>query len=129
MIAIPRFELKESAPLDARLPSPVRSARPVTMEAAGQAYGFILYRKPRVRAAKGKLEIAEVHDYAVVYQGERRLGALDRRLKQSTLDVALDDGQPLDILVENLGRTNFGPRLVNDRKGILGQRHARMPRN
>jgi len=120
-IAIPRFELKESAPLLARLGSPTRSPRPVTMEAAGQAYGFILYRKPRVRAAKGKLEIADVHDYAVVYQGERRLGALDRRLKQSTLDVTLDDGQPLDILVENLGRTNFGPQLVNDRKGILGK--------
>jgi len=56
-----------------------------------------------------------------VYQGGRRLGALDRRLKQTSLDVTFDDGQPLDILVENLGRTNFGPQLVNDRKGILGR--------
>ena len=30
-------------------------------------------------------------------------------------------GEPLDILVENMGRTNFGPLLVSDRKGIAGK--------
>ena len=45
---------------------------------------------------------------------------LDRRLKQESLEVDLESGEPLDILVENMGRVNFGPRLVDDRKGIVG---------
>ena len=45
---------------------------------------------------------------------------LDRRLKQESLEVDLEGGEPLDILVENMGRVNFGPRLVDDRKGIVG---------
>ena len=118
MIAVPRFELAESAALTARLPKAERAERPVTMEAAGQNYGFILYRTRPAKGGKGTLEITEARDYAVILQGGRRLGALDRRLQQTKLEVELTAGVPLDILVENMGRVNFGPRLVDDRKGI-----------
>jgi beta-galactosidase len=118
MISIPRFHLTESAPLTARLPKPAPSEKPLTMEAIGQDYGFILYRYKPARAAKGTLEITEARDYAVISQGEKRLGVLDRRLRQTKLDVELNAGVPLDILVENMGRINFGPQLVSDRKGI-----------
>jgi beta-galactosidase len=124
-IAIPRFELRESSPLAAgivaSLGDPLRSPAPVSMEAAGQSYGYILYRKRIDRAFHGPIEIAEVHDYAVLYQGGRRLGRLDRRLHQNRLEVDLEAGQALDILVENMGRTNFGPLLTSDRKGIVGK--------
>jgi beta-galactosidase len=116
MIAIPRFELTESAPLVSRLPKPVPSATPLSMEAVGQDYGFILYRHHPARALKGILEIGDIRDYAVV-----RGATLDRRLHQSKLEVEFIAGQPLDILVENMGRINFGPQLVDDRKGILGK--------
>jgi beta-galactosidase len=118
MIAVPRFDLSESAPLTARLPNPVRSEKPLTMEAIGQDFGFILYRHLPARSAKGTLEITEARDYAVVTQGAKRFGVLDRRQRQSKLDVELAAGEPLDILVENMGRINFGPQLVDDRKGI-----------
>ncbi len=118
MISIPRFALAESAPLTARLPKPIASQKPLTMEAIGQDYGFILYRHKPARAARGTLEITEARDYAVISQGEKRLGVLGRRQRQTRLDVDLDAGQPLDILVENMGRINFGPQLVSDRKGI-----------
>lgn len=118
IIEIPRFELKESAGLFSALEKPVRSERPKTMEALGQSYGFILYRKKLDGPAKGMLEITEVRDYALVYAGGKRLGVLDRRLNQNSLEVAFDSPAPLDILVENMGRINFGPRLVDDRKGI-----------
>ena len=120
-IEIPPFELREGAALAGLLGKPVPSEQPQTMEALGQAYGFVLYRKRDVKRVKGVLEINDVRDYAVVMQGTRRLGALDRRLKQQSLDVNLEGDEPLDILVENMGRVNFGPRLVDDRKGIVGQ--------
>jgi len=121
VISVPRFELRESAPLFDRLGKPLQSDQALTMEAAGQAYGFILYRKRLGRAAKGTLEIAGLHDYGLVYQGARRLGTLDRRLHESKLESDLNAEEPLDILVENMGRVNFGPQLVNDRKGITGK--------
>ena len=121
IIGIPRFELKESAPLLASLPKPRHSETPLTMEALGQDYGFVLYRSKLGKAVKGTLEIPDFRDYAVVCQGSRRLGALDRRLKQTSLEVDLTADEPLDILVENMGRVNFGPELVRDRKGILSK--------
>jgi beta-galactosidase len=120
-IEIPRFELRQAGPLVAHLGKPLHSPIPIGMEAAGQAYGYILYRKRIERVVRGTLAIGEVRDYAVLYQGAKRLGTLDRRLHQNHLDVDLEAGQPLDILVENLGRTNFGPLLTSDRKGIAGQ--------
>ena len=121
IIAIPRFELRESAPVTARLTNPVRSTAPLPMEKAGkrpQSYGLILYRTHIGRAAKGTLEVTEARDYAVISQGARQFGALDRRKRQSQVEVELEAGQPLDILVFNLGRVNFGPHLVDDFKGI-----------
>jgi len=118
MIEIPRFELRESAPMLAHLPKPVRSAKPQTMEALGQGYGFVLYRHRQNASVKGLLEVLEARDYALVRQGARTLGVLDRRLRRRSLDVDLRAGQPLDILVENMGRINFAREMVSDRKGI-----------
>lgn len=118
MIEVPRFELKESASLFSATNRAVNSERPQPMESLGQAYGFVLYRKRLGRAASGALEIHEVRDYALVSQGDRRLGVLDRRLKQSSLNVDLNATAPLDILVENMGRVNFGQHMTTDRKGI-----------
>jgi beta-galactosidase len=46
------------------------------------------------------------------------LGIIDRRQNQNSLQADFDASQPLDILVENMGRVNFGPHLVDERKGI-----------
>jgi beta-galactosidase len=121
MIEVPGFELREVAALAGLLGKPVPSEHPQTMEVLGQQYGFVLYRKRVAKPVKGLLEVKGVRDYAVVLQGARRLGLLDRRLKQESLEVNLESDKPLDILVENMGRVNFGPRLVDDRKGIVGQ--------
>jgi beta-galactosidase len=44
---------------------------------------------------------------------------MDRRLGQDSLLLQLPEGKvQLDILVENLGRINFGPYLLKNRKGI-----------
>ncbi len=118
VIEIPPIQLGESSSLEPLLRDPIRSERPQTMEALGQSYGLILYRTKLERAAQGRLEITEVHDYALVLEGSKCLGFIDRRLKQTGLEVEFTAGSTLDILVENMGRTNFGPHMVGDRKGI-----------
>jgi beta-galactosidase len=54
----------------------------------------------------------------MIFSDTKLLGMLDRRLKQSAIDVSLSAGSTLNILVENMGRINFGAKLVDDRKGI-----------
>ena len=118
MIEISKFELTESARMDSLLGTPVRSLVPKPMEAFGQSFGFILYRWTPKRPTKGRLTITSMSDYALIYQGDSKLAELDRRFKQNAVNVNLAPAQPVDILIENMGRINYGPRMVNDRKGI-----------
>jgi len=118
--AIDKIELQESVSLWDTLPLPVVSHELKTMEALGQAYGDILYRKRVATAAEGELRIEGLHDYALVYINGKRVGVLDRRLKQKSLPVKLAKGDTLDLLVQNDGRINFGKKLLAERKGILG---------
>ena len=119
VIEIPAFKLTESAPLWKNLGQPIHSAQPKTMEAVGQSYGYILYRTTIEGPLKGELAINEVRDYAAVFVNGHRVGTLDRRLNQSRIPIETPAGtSTLDILVENLGRINFGPQLRSDRKGI-----------
>lgn len=118
LIEIPRFELTESARLDSLLDNPVHSIQPKPMESVGQSYGFILYRWTPERPTKGRLNIIRMNDYALIYQGDNKLAELDRRFNQNAADIDLAPAQPLDILMENMGRINYGPRMLDDRKGI-----------
>jgi len=121
VISIPQFTLAQSTSLWNNLPAPISSERPKSMEELGQAYGYILYRTHVADPGKGVLTINALHDYANVYVNQQPVGQLDRRLKQDRLEIAIPSGRAtLDILVENLGRINFGPHLQDDRKGILG---------
>lgn len=118
-IEIPAIKLTQSASLWKNLGRPIDSAQPKTMEQMGQAYGYILYRTRVDGLARGTLAISEVHDYATAFVDGRQVGTLDRRLDQSSIPVEIPTGaHTLDILVENLGRINFGPKLRDDRKGI-----------
>jgi beta-galactosidase len=120
-IAIPRLELNETAPLWSLLGEPTRSEQPLSMEALGQSYGFALYRKHFTRAASGSLHInSDVRDFALLYQDGEHIGSLDRRFEQNTLPVQIKAQQQLDILVESMGRVNFGRHLGDSRKGLVG---------
>ena len=119
MIAIPRFKLTQSAPLTALLTAPVRSVRPLSLEELDQAYGLVWYRT-RVPKAKALLEASDLRDMAWVYQDGKLLGRMDRRHGQRSVELDTDAGQPLDVLVENMGRINYGARMVDERKGLFG---------
>jgi len=118
-ITIPRIELDETAGLFDNLPPAVRSPQPGPMESYGQSHGFILYRAKLVGHRAGKLTVTDLHDYGLVYVDGRFAGTIDRTKNESGLEIpkAEPPNQTLDILVEAMGRINFGPRLI-DRKGI-----------
>ncbi len=89
------------------------------MESYGQNSGFILYRARLLGHRGGKLTVTELHDYATVFADGRYLGTIDRTKSETSIDIpkAEPANQTIDILVEAMGRINYGPRLL-DRKGI-----------
>jgi len=97
-----------------------RLVNPLPMEMLGQASGFILYRTfvsgPRPNAP---LILQDVHDRAHVFLDGKFVGVQDRNDvdKGSMLIEIPAQGAKLEILVENMGRINYGPHML-DRKGI-----------
>lgn len=120
------------------LPAPLPAAQtvnPQPMETYGQNSGFILYSKQLSGYSGGQLAIQWVHDYATVCLNGAYAGGLYRQTLPAAVTSALNiatanapltlptgtaiGGSPrMDILVEGLGRTNYGHAIV-DRKGIL----------
>jgi beta-galactosidase len=121
-MALARFALTEAAPWTAALHDlhPTRSPAPTCMEDLGQSFGYVLYRLAHAPAGKGRLAIPGIRDYATVLQGGRQLGTLDRRISRFDLPLRLTADEPLEVLVENMGRINFGPAMVDGRSGIVG---------
>jgi beta-galactosidase len=119
VITIPPVALNEATPLWKNLPAkPIRSANPLTMEAIGQSYGYILYRAHLPAAVTGDLVLTDLHDYAQVYLDGKLAGTLDRRLKQSTLPITTTAPAVLDILVEATAHINYSKNIRTDQKGI-----------
>lgn len=117
---LPAFALTEHASLWDNLPAPIAVDVPQSMEQFGQSYGYILYRATVSGPVAGKLYLGEVRDYAAVYLDRKFIGTVDRRLKQVDVSIALDAGQhTIDVLVENTGRINYGPRLADGRAGLV----------
>jgi beta-galactosidase len=90
------------------------------MELYDQGHGCIDYRTTVPAGNAAKLSVGEVHDYAWIYLDGKQVGVMDRRVHRYsiTLPARTSPGQ-LDILVEAVGRVNFGPG-IHDRKGLHG---------
>ena len=118
-VAVPAFEMTETTRSLDLLGHLVKSPTPLTFEDLHQDYGYVLYRTYVTGGHAGILKIKELRDYAVVLVNGSPAGTLDRRLKQDSMRLVLPKGKvQLDILVENLGRINFGPYLLKNKKGI-----------
>lgn len=96
----------------------VTSVYPETMEKLGQSYGFIWYETelsgPRERS---EIILQEVRDRATVYLDGGFAGVVERWGSDSVVADVPAEGSKLGILVENMGRINYGSRL-RDVKGI-----------
>jgi beta-galactosidase len=118
-IAVPRFKLQESADLFSNLPPPTAAERPMSFEGLRQGYGYVLYRTQLKGPRNGTLQIDRLRDLALVFLNGKRVAVLDRRLNEDSVNLEVPAGDvTLDILVENLGRINYGPYLNDNRKGI-----------
>lgn len=96
---------------------------PKSMERLGQSCGYILYRATLPAGTRAtSLELVDAADRALIFlDGVPVLTLMDRELKgPRSGDWALEQDTRLDILVENLGRVNYGPQMTRQRKGIDG---------
>ena len=119
VISIPKISFTEVAPLFDNLPEPKSSMDIQTMEAFNQGWGSILYRTeaPEI-TSQSIMTVTDAHDYAQIFVNGKLIGTLDRRNHEKTLVMpALKKGDQIDILVEAMGRINFG-RAIKDFKGI-----------
>jgi beta-galactosidase len=118
VITIAPVEVTEYAPVFDNLPKAVRDDQPRTMEKYDQGHGCILYRTTIPAGPAATLEAASVHDFGFLFLNGERVGVMDRR--NGSFKVQLPERKKsatLDILVEAVGRVNFGTE-VHDRKGI-----------
>lgn len=121
MMELPPIAFTEKSGMFDRLPRPAIQKDPVHMEALGQSLGFILYRTKVKGPVKGALKMENMQDRAIVYVDGKRQGTADRRYKQDSCEVDIPAGtHTVDILVENMGRINFGRQILDERKGIRG---------
>ena len=99
------------------------STYPKSMERLGQGYGYILYRTELKKEERlEKLRFWDANDRAQVFVDQKPVIKLyDRELLvEAQVDVPLTQDSKMDILVENMGRVNFGPKMEHQRKGIAG---------
>uniref|UniRef100_A0A8C3AHH6 Galactosidase, beta 1-like n=1 Tax=Cyclopterus lumpus TaxID=8103 RepID=A0A8C3AHH6_CYCLU len=100
---------------------PVKSQYPLTFEEMKQYYGYMLYRTTLPRDLSEPTPLISplngVHDRAYVCVNGLFQGLLERDTVL-VINVTGQQGDTVDILVENMGRVNFGSK-INDYKGLL----------
>lgn len=102
---------------------PAESVCTRSMERLGQYYGYILYASKIQNERKlERIRLHKANDRANIFLKDKRLLNLyDRELlEEHKISAQAEPGDDLRILVENMGRVNFGPGMENQRKGIDG---------
>ena len=118
-----KFELTEFAgifdSLD-RLSSPIHSDVPLCMEKYGQGYGYIAYRTKLNRDYDDvSLSFESLGDRAQIYINDELIGIVYIN-EELEIDITAKKGDILTVLCENMGRANFGPKMMR-KKGIDGR--------
>ena len=129
IITVPKFELTEFAPLyngfDFRYEGRWHEGDPQTFEEMDMGWGAVLYStrlpdisKPEEADWSATLTI-DAHDFAQVFIDGKYIGKTDRVKNEKSLSLPpISRGQELQILVEGMGRINFG-RAIKDFKGLV----------
>ena len=119
IITVPKFELKEFAPFMAAMTKPVNGA-PKTFEEMDMGWGTMMYSTRLPEITSQSVLSGEFHDFAQVFIDKKYIGKIDRVKNEKSLTIpAVKKGAELIIIVEGMGRINFG-RAIKDFKGIVG---------
>ena len=119
IITVPKFELTEFAPFN-RNHHLIPSVNPKTFEEMDLGWGMTYYVTALPEVPVQSILTLEAHDYAQVFIDDVYIGKIDRVKNEKSLSLPpVKKGQKLAILVEAMGRINFG-RAIKDFKGIVG---------
>ncbi len=103
------------------LSQPTYSKIPRNMEYYGQGYGYIAYTTVLNRDfVDTPLILESLGDRAHIYINRNLIGVMYVNDDQLKLDINAKAGDRLTILCENMGRTNYGPKMMR-KKGIAGR--------
>jgi beta-galactosidase len=121
LIEIPAIKLTQVADMMDAITSqkPIQSDKPMTFEQLKQAHGYVLYSCKFQHPISGTLEIEGLRDYALVYVNGEKVGELNRYFKNYTMEIDIPFNATLEILVENMGRINYGSEIIHNTKGII----------
>lgn len=121
VITIPEIEMSKSVDLFAwkKHIKPITNDTPLSFEDLQQGHGYVLYSKNFTQPINGKLKLPGLRDYAIVYVNGKKVGTLNRYFNEYEMDIHVPFNGRLDILVENMGRINYGKEIVNNKKGII----------
>ena len=119
IITVPKFELTEFAPLISAITKPVNGAIK-TFEEMDMGWGTMMYSTRLPEITSQSVLSGEFHDFAQVFIDKKYIGKIDRVKNEKSLTLpAVKKGAELIIIVEGMGRINFG-RAIKDFKGIVG---------
>lgn len=102
------------------LSTPIHSEVPKNMEKYGTGYGFIAYQTVLNRDySNAVLSLESLGDRAQIYINKELVGIL--YINESlSIKINAKSGDKLTILCENMGRANFGSKMMR-KKGIAGR--------
>lgn len=103
------------------LSTPQFSNVPKPMESYGQGYGYIAYTTKLNRDYNNvDLSFESLGDRAQIYVNRTLQGIVYINDDELRTKITAKQGDTLTILVENMGRANFGPKMMR-KKGIAGR--------
>ena len=126
IITVPKFELKEFSSIfngeDSQFKLPIRKEGGLmTFEDMDMGWGSMLYTTTMPEIPAQSVITADFHDFAQVFINGKYIGKIDRVKNEKSLTLPpVKKGDELEILVEAMGRINFG-RAIKDFKGIVGE--------
>ena len=119
IITVPKFELKEFAPIHLGIDKQDKGTLK-TFEEMDMGWGTMIYAASLPEIPTESQLSADFHDFAQVFIGSKYIGKIDRVKNEKSITLPpVKQGESLTILVEGMGRINFG-RAIKDFKGIVG---------
>ena len=120
IIAVPKFELTEFAPLEAGVTGQ-KEGTLMTFEEMDMGWGTMVYTTHLPEIPVKSVLTADCHDFAQVFVDGKLVGKIDRVKNERSLVLpAVKEKAELKIVVEAMGRINFG-RGIKDIKGIVSE--------